>query len=195
MFSILELTREGKEKLKHMTIEEKIKYYESMRAYSYRVRVWRILFKTIRYRRKCEYVRRVNAWINRLKCGFLYHGTTEKRLNSILEHGLKPNNQIPKDFINYPDLSRDKSVYLTSDMSTALLFARNNRIEKYINGEYITEKMVLLCISKSVIPKKKLLKDENLSFSIDCFRIEDTIINDFFPLILNEDIKLLNAYA
>src|SRR3972149_4258128 len=162
MFSILELTREGKEKLKHMTIEEKIKYYESMRAYSYRVRVWRILFKTIRYRRKCEHVRRVNAWINRLKCGFLYHGTTEKRLNSILEHGLKPNNQIPKDFINYPDLSRDKSVYLTSDMSIALLFASNHRTE-YINGE--KEKMVLLCISKSVIPKEKLLKDENLNFS------------------------------
>jgi hypothetical protein len=75
----------------------------------------------------------------------LYHGTTDRHLQSILEHGLRPRGELES---NWEAASNHEAVYLTK--CYALHFAANSRTS-------VDEKLVIIEIDTDLLPDPSLL--------------------------------------
>ena len=102
-----------------------------------------------------------------------YHGTKLENLDSIKKDGLMPNTKVNKN--NYPKCSKPDSIYLTTELGTAKVFA----------GKY-KDKCVILEIKESALKGAKLIMDENYKDTVGyspcsawSFRVEGITITDF----------------
>lgn len=132
-----------------------------------------------------EYER--HARVNLKLTKFLYHGTQEKRLTSILkDKTLKPNCETKE--VNYT-CSHTKSVYFTTDKEQAENWAKWSIGEIFSIDKYVTrtkEKAFVIAIPKKLLAHRLKL-DDNLVIGGQSFRVEGPI--RLTPECIIEEVK------
>ena len=101
-----------------------------------------------------------------------YHGTKLENLDSIKKDGLMSNTKVNKN--NYPECSKPDSIYLTTNLGTAKIFAGKD------------DECVILEMKEAALKGAKLIADENYEDTVgygSCdpwsFRVEGITIIDF----------------